>query len=278
MQPYSVANPPVPSAVNSSFPETGAAAAKPPAVSIRELAKSYVLKSETVYALRGVSFDVPEGDYVAIMGPSGSGKSTLLNMLGCLDKPTSGQFFLGTDDVSKMTDDELADIRSRRIGFVFQSYNLIQQYSVVENIQVPLYYQGRLGQKEKDRAIALASSVGLADRLGHRPMQLSGGQQQRVAIARSMMNDPYFILADEATGNLDSATTDEILGLFDRLNNEGRTIVMVTHEDEVAARAKRIVRLRDGLLSSDKVNSEESRQEARNRQAEHVQALAQLKH
>jgi len=248
-----------------------------PAVSIRELKKSYVLKSETVHALRGVSFDVPEGDYVAIMGPSGSGKSTLLNLLGCLDKPTSGNFFLGSDDVAQMSDDELADIRSRRIGFVFQSYNLIQQYTVVENIQVPLYYQGRLGPAEQKRAIDLASSVGLAERLDHRPMQLSGGQQQRVAIARSLMNDPYFILADEATGNLDSVTTEEILSLFDRLNAEGRTIIMVTHEDEVAARAKRVVRLRDGLLASDRINSQESREEARRRQHENILALAQRK-
>jgi len=276
VQPYSIPAPPVTNrkpggdVTNPDVP--------PPAVSIRELAKSYVLKSETVYALRGVSFDVPEGDYVAIMGPSGSGKSTLLNLLGCLDKPTTGQFFLGHDDVSMMSDDELADIRSRRIGFVFQSYNLIQQYTVVENIQLPLYYQGRLGPKEKQRAIELATSVGLGDRLSHRPMQLSGGQQQRVAIARSLMNDPYFILADEATGNLDSSTTDEILGLFDSLNAEGRTIVMVTHEDEVAARAKRVVRLRDGLLSSDRLNSEESRQQARVRQSENVLVLAQRKH
>jgi len=250
---------------------------KLPAVSIRELKKSYVLKSETVHALRGVSFDVPEGDYVAIMGPSGSGKSTLLNLLGCLDKPTSGNFFLGRDDVSTMSDDELAEIRSRRIGFVFQSYNLIQQYTVVENIQVPLYYQGRLGQAEKERAIELARMVGLGERLDHRPMQLSGGQQQRVAIARSMMNDPYFILADEATGNLDSVTTEEILNLFDTLNTQGRTIIMVTHEDEVAARARRIVRLADGLLSSDRINSEESRAEARRRQHENILALAQRK-
>lgn len=246
-------------------------------MSIRDLTKAYVLKSETVHALRGVSFDVPEGDYVAIMGPSGSGKSTLLSLLGCLDQPTSGRFYLGRDDVSSMSDDQLAEIRSRRIGFVFQSYNLIQQYTVVENIQVPLYYQGKLGAKEQQRAVELAKSVGLGDRLDHRPMQLSGGQQQRVAIARSLMNDPYFILADEATGNLDSATTDEILGLFDRLNGEGRTIVMVTHEDEVAARAKRVVRLRDGLLASDRINSESSREEARVRQRENVIALAQRK-
>ena len=272
MQPYSTSAPPTLATAVQDLPRE--ASSSPPAVSIRGLAKSYVLKSETVHALRGVSFDVPEGDYVAIMGPSGSGKSTLLNLLGCLDKPTSGQFFLGHDDVSTMSDDALAEIRSSRIGFVFQSYNLIQQYTVVENIQLPLYYQGRLGAKERQRAIELATSVGLGDRLGHRPMQLSGGQQQRVAIARSLMNDPYFILADEATGNLDSATTDEILGLFDTLNTQGRTIVMVTHEDEVAARAKRVVRLRDGLLSSDEQNSQASREHARQRQRDHVIELS----
>ncbi len=232
------------------------------ACSIRELKKEYVLKSETVRALRGVSFDVPEGDYVAIMGPSGSGKSTLLNLLGCLDKPSSGQLLLGADNVAQMTDNQLADIRSRRIGFVFQSYNLIQQLTVVENIQVPLYYQGKLGSAERKRCIDLAMRVGLGDRLDHRPNQLSGGQQQRVAIARSLVNDPYFILADEATGNLDSKTTAEILALFDQLNDEGRTIIMVTHEDEVAERAKRIVRLRDGLLQSDIKNNQAQRQAA----------------
>jgi putative ABC transport system ATP-binding protein len=235
------------------------------ACSIRNLTKEYVLKSETVRALRGVSFDVPEGDYVAIMGPSGSGKSTLLNLLGCLDQPSSGELLLGKDNVAKMTDDQLAEIRSRRIGFVFQSYNLIQQLTVVENIQVPLYYQGRLGPAERKRCTDLAERVGLSNRLDHRPNQLSGGQQQRVAIARSLVNDPYFILADEATGNLDSRTTAEILALFDQLNNEGRTIIMVTHEDEVAERAKRVVRLRDGLLQSDIQNSAEHRQAAAER-------------
>lgn len=229
------------------------------ACTIYELKKEFVLKSETVRALRGVSFDVPEGDYVAIMGPSGSGKSTLLNLLGCLDQPTSGELLLGDDNVATMSDDELAEIRSRRIGFVFQSYNLIQQLTVVENIQVPLYYQGKLGPAERKRCTDLAERVGLGDRLSHRPAQLSGGQQQRVAIARSLVNDPYFILADEATGNLDSKTTAEILALFDQLNNEGRTIIMVTHEDEVAHRAKRIVRLRDGLLQSDQLNAPEDR-------------------
>jgi len=224
------------------------------AARIRELKKEYVLKSETVRALRGVTFDVPAGDYVAIMGPSGSGKSTLLNLLGCLDTPTSGSFLLGEDDAASMDDDQLAWIRATRIGFVFQSYNLIQQLTVVENIEAPLYYQGKLGKAARQRCIELASMVGLGDRLDHRPTQLSGGQQQRVAIARSLVNDPYFILADEATGNLDSVTTEEILSLFDRLNGEGRTLIMVTHEDEVAARAKRVIRLRDGNVQSDVQN------------------------
>jgi putative ABC transport system ATP-binding protein len=219
-----------------------------------EIKKDYVLKGETVRALRGVTFDVPAGDYVAIMGPSGSGKSTLLNLLGCLDKPTSGQLFLGEDDVAQMTDDQLSYVRASRIGFVFQSYNLIAQYTVLENIEVPLLYQGRLTAKGRKRCRELADMVGLGDRLQHRPTQLSGGQQQRVAIARSLVNDPYFILADEATGNLDSVTSEEILGMFERLNEHGTTIIMVTHEDDVAAHAKRIIRLRDGLLQSDLVN------------------------
>jgi putative ABC transport system ATP-binding protein len=228
----------------------------PYAVQIKDLTKHYVLKSETVRALRGVSFDVPKGDYVAIMGPSGSGKSTLLNLLGCLDRPTSGSFRLGDDDVAKMSDDELSAIRASRIGFVFQSYNLIPQLTVVENIEVPLYYMGRINAQSRQRCRELASIVGLGDRLEHRPTQLSGGQQQRVAIARSMVNDPEFILADEATGNLDSVTTDEILTLFEKLNAEGRTIIMVTHEDEVSAHAKRIIRLRDGYLQVDERNAD----------------------
>ena len=221
------------------------------AAKLVDLTKDYVLKGETVHALRGVSFDIPEGDYVSIMGPSGSGKSTLLNLLGCLDKPTNGSLFLGHEDVAKMNDNQLSRIRASRIGFVFQSYNLIQQLTVVENIEVPLYYLGRLSSASRKRCHELADMVGLGSRLNHRPAQLSGGQQQRVAIARSLVNDPYFVLADEPTGNLDSATTEEILRLFENLNNLGKTIIMVTHENDVAAHSKRVVRLRDGLVQSD---------------------------
>ncbi|MDR1493016.1 MAG: ABC transporter ATP-binding protein [Planctomycetaceae bacterium] len=221
------------------------------AAKFEDVAKEYVLKGETVRALRGVSFDVPEGDYVAIMGASGSGKSTMLNLLGCLDRPTRGTIFLGNDNVTTLNDDRLSAIRAKRIGFVFQAYNLIQQLTVLENIEAPLFYQGNINRKSRERSVELAKMVGLGSRLGHRPTQLSGGQQQRVAIARSLVNDPYFILADEPTGNLDSVTTAEILDLLDRLNSEGRTIILVTHEDDVGKRSKRTIRLCDGQLESD---------------------------
>ena len=226
------------------------------AASATDVTKHYVLDGETVRALRGVSIQVPEGDYVAIMGASGSGKSTLLNLLGCLDRPTSGNLMLGDDDVSRLSDDQLSEIRATRIGFVFQSYNLIPQLTVLENIEVPLFYQGRLAGQDRRRCNELADMVGLGDRLKHRPTQLSGGQQQRVAIARSLVNDPYFILADEPTGNLDSATAEEILELIDNLNGAGKTIIMVTHEPEVGHRAKRTIRLKDGLVLSDERTKE----------------------
>jgi putative ABC transport system ATP-binding protein len=223
------------------------------AVRIENLCKFYFLGGETVQALAGVSLDIPQGDYIAIMGPSGSGKSTLLNLLGCLDRPTSGNFYLGEDDVSQLDDDQLSLIRASRIGFVFQSYNLIQQLTVLENIEVPLHYRDhrQLTPEDKQRCRDLAALVGLGNRLDHRPAQLSGGQQQRAGIARSLVNNPYFVLADEPTGNLDSVTTGEILQLLDDLNATGKTIIMVTHEEDVARRARRIVRLRDGLIQSD---------------------------
>jgi len=222
------------------------------AARVESLTKDYVLGAETVHALRGVTFDIPQGDYVAVMGASGSGKSTLLNLLGCLDQPTSGRLLLGEDDVAVMNDDERSAIRASRIGFVFQSYNLIPQLNVLENIEVPLYYQGRLTPAGRNHCRELAVLVGLEDRLRHRPTQLSGGQQQRVAIARSLANDPTFILADEPTGNLDSATTEDILKLLDGFNAQGKTIIMVTHENDVAQHARRTIRLRDGWVQFDK--------------------------
>jgi len=221
------------------------------AARLQHVTKEYHLDGETVRALRGVTLDIPEGDYVAVMGASGSGKSTLLNLLGCLDRPTAGKIMLGDDNTAQMTDDQLSEIRASRIGFVFQSYNLIAQLTVLENIEVPLYYQGRLTAADRRRCHELAEMVGLGDRLKHRPTQLSGGQQQRVAIARSLVNDPFFILADEPTGNLDSVTTVEILDLLDGINQAGKTIIMVTHEPDVGRRAKRTIRLKDGQVVAD---------------------------
>src|SRR5438477_1096065 len=220
-----------------------------------DLVKNYQMEEVVVPALRGVSLQFEEGDFIALMGPSGYGKSTLLNVLGCLDRPTSGSYFLGDEDVANMEDDQLSEIRSKYLGFIFQSYNLLPQYTVVENIEIPLLYQGcRLTEATRQRCIDLAGLVGLGDRLDHRPMQLSGGQQQRVAIARSLVNDPHVILADEPTGNLDSRTSDEIMALLRRLNEAGKTIIMVTHENDIAAWAKRVVRMRDGHIESDERN------------------------
>src|SRR5213594_1103609 len=218
-----------------------------------DLVKDYHMEEVVVPALRGISLTFYEGDFIALMGPSGSGKSTLLNLLGCLDRPTSGQYFLGDGDVSEMDDDELSEVRSRYLGFIFQSYNLLPQYTVVENIEVPLLYQGaRLTDETRHWCVSLAEMVGLGDRLDHRPTQLSGGQQQRVAIARALVNDPHIILADEPTGNLDSRTSDEIMVLLTRLNRDrNQTIIIVTHDPGIAAYAPRQVTVRDGLIAHD---------------------------
>jgi putative ABC transport system ATP-binding protein len=227
----------------------------PAIVRINNLIKNYYLSSVTVYVLKNLSLTIDAGDFVALMGPSGSGKSTLLNVLGCLDRPTDGQYILGDVDVSEMSDDELSDVRSRYLGFIFQSYNLLPQYTVVENIEIPLLYQGvPLNEQTTARCIALAEMVGLGDRLDHRPLQLSGGQQQRVAIARSLVNDPHVILGDEPTGNLDSHTGLEIMQMLANLNKAGKTIIMVTHESDIAAWARRVIRLRDGQIESDERN------------------------
>jgi len=213
-----------------------------------------MLGTVPVQALRGVSIDFPRGDFVAIMGSSGSGKSTLLNLLGALDRPTRGHYIVGGRDVSSMTDDELSTIRNEKIGFIFQSYNLIPQYTVLENIEVPLHYRTgypKIGEREQQRIKELAEMVGLGERMDHRPFQLSGGQQQRVAIARSLVNDPEIILADEPTGNLDSKTEQEIMEMLLRLNREGRTIIMVTHETSVARLAKRQIYMKDGVIAGE---------------------------
>ena len=217
---------------------------------VRDVTKVYRLGGQDVKALAGVSLEFKQGDFVAIMGTSGSGKSTLLNLLGCLDRPTSGQYLLGGHDVATLSDEDLSRVRGRYLGFVFQSYNLIQQLSVVENIMVPLSYQIPVRPDGRELSTKLATLVGLAGRLDHRPSQLSGGQQQRVAIARALVNNPHVILADEPTGNLDTATSNEIMELLDVLNNTGRTIVMVTHEPDIAKRAKTVIILRDGLIQS----------------------------
>jgi putative ABC transport system ATP-binding protein len=222
------------------------------AAQVVDIHKYFFLGDVVVKALQGVSIDFPKGDFVAIMGPSGSGKSTLLNLLGALDRPTDGEYFLGGQPVSQLSDDDLSHIRNEMIGFIFQSYNLISQYTVLENIAIPLHYRrgnAGLSATQKDHCRHLAEEVGLGDRLDHRPYQLSGGQQQRVAIARALVNDPQIVLADEPTGNLDSTTEAEIIDMLVRLNEEGRTIIMVTHENEVAAKAKRQVYMKDGRIA-----------------------------
>ncbi len=213
-----------------------------------DVERTYLMGNEEVHALDGVSFRVARGEYWSIMGASGSGKSTLLNVMGCLDRPTSGEYRLADRDTGGMDDDELSELRSRKLGFIFQSYNLIPQLNVLENIMVPLFYQDHPPEDGLERARHLAGRVGLGDRMDHKPTELSGGQQQRVAIARALVNDPELILADEATGNLDSQTAEEILELFDELWREGKTLLFVTHEAHVAARASHVLQMRDGNI------------------------------
>jgi putative ABC transport system ATP-binding protein len=232
------------------------AAQKPigPIVAMERLCKSYSLGSSQLPVLQEIDLVFEQGQYIAIMGPSGSGKSTLLNLLGCLDKPTSGSYWLGGEDVSKLDDNRLSRIRGQRIGFIFQSYNLIAQLDVIENIEVPMYYQNIAQRRSFRHAVQLANMVGLSDRLRHRPSELSGGQQQRVAIARALANDPLIILGDEPTGNLDSHSGADILGILDNLHKEGKTLIIVTHDQKVAARAQRVIHLLDGRVEKEVYN------------------------
>lgn len=215
------------------------------------LRKTYIMGSQEINALQSVSIEIKENEYVALMGPSGSGKSTLMNLLGCLDSPSSGQYFLDGNDVSRMSDDELAEVRNKQIGFVFQTFNLLPRLSALENVALPLVYAGLSKTKRLEKAYAALEAVGLAERVHHKPNELSGGQRQRVAIARALVNDPAIILADEPTGNLDSKTSVEIMGLLEDIHARGNTVILVTHEPDIAEHAHRIVRLRDGLIESD---------------------------
>ena len=221
-------------------------------IKIEDIRRDFVVGSETVHALRGVSFDINKGEFVSIMGTSGSGKSTMLNILGCLDKPTSGEYYIDGIAVSKLSKDKLSHIRNRKIGFVFQSYNLLPRTTAIENVELPLLYNHEIGKKERhERAIEALKLVGLEDRMMHMPNQLSGGQQQRVAIARALVSDPVIILADEATGNLDTRTSYEIMSLFQQLNTQGKTIAFVTHEPDIAQFTTRTIMLRDGKIIKD---------------------------
>jgi len=223
----------------------------PLVIEIEGVTKLYTMGEEIVHALRGVNVSVHRNEYLAIMGPSGSGKSTLMNMLGCLDTPTSGKYFFSGKNVSDMDDDELADIRNREIGFVFQTFNLLPRSTSLANVELPLIYAGLGKDERRERATQVLRNVGLGERMGHKPNELSGGQRQRVAIARALVNNPSIILADEPTGNLDSRTGEEIMQLFEDLYALGNTIIVVTHEEDIARHARRIVRLRDGLIESD---------------------------
>jgi putative ABC transport system ATP-binding protein len=222
-------------------------------IRIRELAREYPMGEERILALQGVTLDVRRNEYLAIMGPSGSGKSTMMNLLGCLDTPTGGEYWLNGQEVSRLTDDELARVRNREIGFVFQTFNLLPRATALHNVELPLVYAGVRARERRERAAAALAQVGLGHRLDHRPNELSGGQRQRVAIARALVNAPSILLADEPTGNLDSATSEEIMRVFGDLHAGGQTVIMVTHEPDIAAHAERVVTLRDGRVESDRL-------------------------
>ena len=225
-------------------------------ISIKNLNKTYVMGAERVEALKDVSLDIAKNEYVALMGPSGSGKSTLMNLLGCLDSPTRGEYSLNNIEVSTMDDNDLAEVRNKQIGFVFQTFNLMPRLSALENVALPLVYAGYSKIERLEKAKKVLESVGLADRMMHRPNELSGGQRQRVAVARALVNGPAIILADEPTGNLDSKTSYEIMGLFEQIHALGNTIIVVTHEQDIAMHAHRIVRMRDGLIETDLANND----------------------